>query len=176
MAKCARCESPFSTIKREIVPEYHDDLLGAPFTVIIEDAVVRESCRVCGQEVGSAVPPLESLISAVAIARALNPWKLNGSEIRFLRKAAGWRAKHVATQLGVDKSTMSRWENDKEQMGNGAERHLRLAVCTKLGKNAPLMEFDPEDVLGLEIREVRPACISMRCKKATVAGKWRIAA
>lgn len=183
MAKCTKCESPFSTISRAVVDEYHDELLGAPFTVIIEDAVVRETCRVCGEEVGTAMPPLESLISAIAVARALHPWKLNGEEIRFLRKAVGWKAIQMAAQLDVNKSTMSKWENGKDKMGNGAERHLRLAVCTKLGKYAPLMEFDPEDVLGLEIQELRPVNFSMRCKRVPVSGqktsgecKWSIAA
>lgn len=81
------------------------------------------------------MPNLERLVAAVAIARALHPRKLDGDEIRFLRKAAGWKAIEMAAELDVDKSTMSRWENGKGiPMGNGAEKHLRLAVCTKLGK------------------------------------------
>lgn len=184
MAKCNRCHSPFTD--RTVVKEYRDDLLGAPFEVIIQDVVVLEKCVSCGEEIGTSLPSLEGLVAAVAIARALHPWKLNGDELRFMRKAAGWKSAEMAAQLDVDKSTMSRWENGKgKPMGNGAEKHLRLAVCTKLGKDAPLMGFDPRDVLGLQIQHLRSANprLCMKCQKAPADSKvtngghkWRIAA
>lgn len=49
-------------------------------------------------------------------------------------------------------------------------------------KNAPLMEFDPEDVLRLKIQSVRPvgASLRIRCQKVVEdekrenGDKWRI--
>lgn len=53
---------------------------------------------------------------------------LSGEEIRFIRKAAGFSATELAHVLGMEKETVSRWENEKQGIGKDADRLLR-AVC-----------------------------------------------
>jgi putative zinc finger/helix-turn-helix YgiT family protein len=53
---------------------------------------------------------------------------LSGEEIRFIRKAAGFSATDLAHVLGMEKGTVSRWENSKQGIGKDADRLLR-AVC-----------------------------------------------
>jgi putative zinc finger/helix-turn-helix YgiT family protein len=53
---------------------------------------------------------------------------LSGEEIRFMRKAAGYSATELARVMGMNKVTVSHWENDKRKIGKDADRLLRL-VC-----------------------------------------------
>ncbi|HUH03867.1 MAG TPA: helix-turn-helix transcriptional regulator [Kofleriaceae bacterium] len=45
-----------------------------------------------------------------------------------MRKALGWSSLDLADTLGVDASTVSRWENGKQDIGPQADRLLRLLV------------------------------------------------
>jgi putative zinc finger/helix-turn-helix YgiT family protein len=51
---------------------------------------------------------------------------LTGEEIRFLRKQMGLRAVDLAAILGVDKVTISRWENNDKSPSSTADKALRL--------------------------------------------------
>jgi hypothetical protein len=43
------------------------------------------------------------------------PARLSGSEVRYLRKYLGWSGADFAGHVGVDPSTVSNWETDKER-------------------------------------------------------------
>jgi putative zinc finger/helix-turn-helix YgiT family protein len=70
-----------------------------------------------------AIPKLHSLIGEHLI---LKKDMLTGKEIRFLRKNMGYKAKRLAGLLGVDKATVSRWENNKRPPDPTTERLIRL--------------------------------------------------
>ena len=181
MTGCKACGG--GHVEQNVLQSYRDDiLLGAPFPVSIEKTAVEERCADCGHLLGISVPDLSGLAAAVAMVRAVFPQKLTGAEIKFLRKAAGWRAKDLAEKLGVAPETVSRWEHAAPPISEQWERHLRLAVCFQLYPSAPLaVEFDPDDLLGLKIRPVRSADdeIAIVCWRepatgtdASGGGKW----
>jgi transcriptional regulator with XRE-family HTH domain len=120
------------TVTERIVPSYEADLLGAPFTVMLESSVREESCVSCGAKLKTFVPDLEGLLHAVAITRALTPRKLVGEEIKFLRNAMGWKAKDVAKYLELGPEHLSRCENGSKTLSPLAEKWFRLFVIVKV--------------------------------------------
>ena len=159
MAKCKTCGS--MGVTRNTLHEYRGDLLGAPFNVVVQDAVVEERCAGCGTKKGIMIPNLQGLVAAVAMTRALEPTHLTGGEIRFLRKSVGWKAKDLAKQLNVSPSHISRCETGKEPLGAIREKYLRLYACVKLAKSAPRIDFSPDDFENMEICWVRDMASSL---------------
>ena len=159
MAKCKTCGS--TGVTKNTLHEYRGDLLGAPFNVVVEDAVVEELCASCGTKKGVMIPNLKGLVAAVAMTRALDPTHLTGGEIRFLRKSVGWKAKDLAKQLKVTPAHISRCENGKEPLGAIREKYLRLYTCVKLAKFAPRIDFSSDDFEDMEIRWARDAASSL---------------
>jgi putative zinc finger/helix-turn-helix YgiT family protein len=53
---------------------------------------------------------------------------LSGEEIRFVRKLAGFSATDLARVMGMDKVSVSRWENERKKIGKESDRLIR-AVC-----------------------------------------------
>ncbi len=73
---------------------------------------------------------------------------LSGKEIRFLRKMAGYTATKLAAIMGVTKEVVSRWENDKQQIGKESDRLVRW-VCFDgmLRTEMPDLEGSPSSVV-----------------------------
>jgi putative zinc finger/helix-turn-helix YgiT family protein len=93
--------------------------------VHVEGVEVYE-CPSCDERIVSipAVPRLNTLIGKFLIEKNA---MLTGREIRFLRKNAGLSAKRFARLIGVDSSTVSRWENDNKQKPTPShDRFIRL--------------------------------------------------
>lgn len=140
--------------ERKLIETYRTDVIGIPIVLhhsVWEERVPEE------EEPRVVIPDLEGLIAAAAIARIKCPFKLSGREIKFLRKALGISGKELAKKLNVAKETVSRWENAKEPVGPMAERLLRIYVGLKLQTDAPAVQFDPEDVMMMEVQSVRRA-------------------
>ena len=105
----------------------HDaELLGAPFKVILENAVKQSVCAECDAVLKTAIPDPEGLVYAVVVARALHPRKMTGAEIRFIRHAMKWKAKEVAAELGISPEHLSRCENGSLPMSETTERLFRV--------------------------------------------------
>jgi putative zinc finger/helix-turn-helix YgiT family protein len=84
--------------------------------------------RVC-DACGIKVPRLKSmpeLHATIARAIAMQPCSLRGQDIRFLRKQLGYSAREWATLLRTDASTLSRWENDQQEIGTQSDTLIRL--------------------------------------------------
>ena len=87
--------------------------------------VTQYRCESCGEEY-AAIPSPAKLHKAIGLdicktKKAL----LLPEEIKFLRKELNLKAKDLARSLGVDDSTVSRWENGKKQIGEGSDRLIR---------------------------------------------------
>jgi hypothetical protein len=88
--------------------------------------------------------------------RCLMPVKLQGHEIRAMRKIMGLTLAELAKRLDerTAPETVSRWETDAQPMGGFADRVLRLVICNELRKYAPGIEYR-EGVLA-EMKVVDP--------------------
>jgi DNA-binding transcriptional regulator YiaG len=151
MINCQECCR--GKARAETQDVYKDDLLGIP--VIILHAAVQEKCVACGAVLATVIPDLDGLIAAVAVTRAMEPAKLTGVEIRFLRKAIGLTGKALAEALEVKPETLSRWENGKDVMGPTSEKLLRMVTAGVLGKKAPAVDIDLPSIVDMRIQSVR---------------------
>ncbi len=132
--------------------------------VTIKDMEI-DTCVECGEELYT-YSRLEELHRVLAFALASHPARLRGAEIRFLRKYLGWSGTELARQMGVDRSTVSRWEHGKERMGTTAERLLRMMVF----RMKPIEEYPTENLAALSQDEIPPAAIGVK----EDAGAWAI--
>ena len=155
--KCIECGGTMKT-RRE---NYRWDASGLPVTL---SGVQVSRCTKCGaHEV--AIPRIEELHRVIAMAVISKRARLAAQEIRYLRKFLDWSGADFARHVGVDVSTVSRWENDQQAMGPVADRLLRMIVaCREPEHSYPL------DKLA-EVRSVgaKPARIGVR----ETAGAWR---
>jgi transcriptional regulator with XRE-family HTH domain len=153
---CIKCGS--SRIRTETLPRYQDDGLVGLANVVVLNAAQQFTCEICSENNGVAVPDIEGLEAAVAVARVMSPGKLTGREIRFLRTALGLKAKELAERLEIKADeTISRWENDKMVIAPGDEKMLRLLAGRTLAERAKAIEFDETKIFQMKIRSVSSA-------------------
>jgi transcriptional regulator with XRE-family HTH domain len=153
MTKCQACGALGG--EKKLLSAHEDTLIGAPFAIVLENVVTEELCAACGARKGLDYRNLAGLIAAVAMARAVYPDKLWPEEIRFLRKTMGWKQAQLAKKMQKSAETVSRWENGSLAMAPDVEKHFRLHVCFSLWEDAPLVHFDPDKMLDLQIRSAR---------------------
>ncbi|HEY5957631.1 MAG TPA: type II TA system antitoxin MqsA family protein [Polyangiaceae bacterium] len=96
--------------------------------VVLQDTEVRK-CLKCGEE-EVVIPAIAGLHAVLAMAIIRRKTRLNGDEVRFLRKYIGWSGANFAAHMGVEPGTVSRWENGSAPIGSTADRLLRLAVVS----------------------------------------------
>jgi transcriptional regulator with XRE-family HTH domain len=147
--RCEQCGAEH--ISTKVLEVYQDDgMVGLP-NVFIVNAAEQQVCQNCGAENGIYIPDMEGLEAAIAVTRISLPVKLNGDEIRFLRKAFGLRAKELAECLQVRDETISRWENSKEVMRPQYEKLFRLFVGYNLSEKAPGVDFKEDAIVRMNI-------------------------
>ncbi len=118
--KCIQCDHAMITA-RENVPYQ-----SLPGTVLVGVEVSR--CPNCG-EFEIAIPAIEELDRVLANAVIRKSGRLSGSEARFLRKYLGYSGSDFAAMIGTDKATVSRWETDKQPIGQQTDRLYRTLVA-----------------------------------------------
>ncbi|GBQ17119.1 hypothetical protein CFR78_15720 [Komagataeibacter rhaeticus] len=131
------------------LPSYEEDGLGLPYAVTLINAAEEEIDETTGEVIGVSVPDMEGLAAAVAMARVLIPTGLLPREIRFLRDVLGLSSGAMAKILMMDPATYSRWENGKQQVGQWADKQMRMVVVTTLRDRFPHFSVDPKTVTSL---------------------------
>lgn len=84
-------------------------------------------CPECKEE-SPRIPRLNDLMRAIAVGLILKPFELAGEDVRFLRKYLGMSAVEFSRIISVDKSTVSRWENEEQSLGPQSDRLIRVIV------------------------------------------------
>jgi transcriptional regulator with XRE-family HTH domain len=136
--------------RRRLIPRYLDEQMGLPI-LLIESAYEVETNGASG----IVVPDIPGLGAAIAVARVMNDFKLNGQEIRFLRRAIGIKGNKLASDLDVTPETVSRWENGKETITTNVERVLRLQIYKALRDKAPGVTASMDIILEMKLRHLR---------------------
>lgn len=122
------------------------ETLGIPVTLI--DAVSED------EEGAIEIPHLDMLLATVAVARVLDPAKLVGEELRFLRHVLGCTGTEFAREIDLsDKTVVSRWENGKTRPGAYTEKVIRQLVLNLLGRRAPGVAIGKNPIPGMNIRQ-----------------------
>ena len=89
-------------------------------------------CPDCKNE-DPIVPNMNGLMRALALAVIEKPYRLTGEEVRFLRKYLRLTGEEFSRFIHVDKSTLSKWENNEDPVGDQSDRLIRL-VALGLGE------------------------------------------
>ena len=119
MDKCHVCGESLKVIKDK---PYEYTECGLDVVLL---GVTQYHCDSCGEEY-AAIPNPRVLHKIIGTDICKNKKALLlPEEIRFLRKELNLKAKDLADSIGVDDSTVSRWENGKQQIGEGSDRLLR---------------------------------------------------
>lgn len=116
---CEKCEAPLMARGGQI---YRYTECGLDDVYLSNVEVL--ACALCSQTL-PVIPRMKLLHEVIARAIALQPYALRGQDIRFLRKQLRFTAKEWAALLRVDVSTLSRWENDSQQIGTQADALIR---------------------------------------------------
>lgn len=74
---------------------------------------------------------------AIGVAIALQPTRLSGKDVRFLRRAAGFSVGKWAKRLNVADATYSRWENSKQMISANPDRMARINYLNVLKHKDP---------------------------------------
>jgi DNA-binding transcriptional regulator YiaG len=98
------------------------DQIGIPVQLERIDLV---KCPKCGN-VDPIIQNLDGLMDCLALAVIFKPYKLNGKDVRFLRKYLGKSQGDFANLIPVDSTTLSKWETDQQEIGAKSERLVRL--------------------------------------------------
>jgi DNA-binding transcriptional regulator YiaG len=101
------------------------------------------------------LPKPRELRAAAAVVRCLIPDKLQGWEIKAMRKIMGLTLADLAKQLDerTAPETVSRWEADAQPMGGFADKVLRLLICENLSKEAPGVAYNGGLIANLKVRD-----------------------
>lgn len=116
---------------------------GLPNVVLVGVEVRR--CPACGhQEV--VLPRITELHRVIAHAVIHKRGRLSGTEVRYLRKYLGWSGVDFAKRMGVDASTVSNWETDKNPIGPSSDRLLRLMVVHE----TPVEKYSLDELANID--------------------------
>jgi YgiT-type zinc finger domain-containing protein len=108
-------------------------------------------CNRCGTET-PRLPRLNDLMRTLAVAVISKPYRLEGQDVRFLRKFLGQSNEQFAAILDVDKSHLSRVENGAMPVSATADRLIRL-VALGLAEG---IDQKPGDLIA-KFNRIKPA-------------------
>lgn len=155
---------PAERLERRVLESFELEDSGIPFRVTLVDAVAAMCDRESGEIVTTAIPDFEQMTAVLAVLRAHHPRKLNGAELRFLRRAMGLSARGLARKLHVDAATLSRWEHEHAPLGEQSERLLRLLTVELLAEHAAAVPADRRWIIemGLKAASAEPVAWRLR--------------
>jgi putative zinc finger/helix-turn-helix YgiT family protein len=119
--RCSNCGQPASRIRRNYL--FRESGLS---NAVLKDIQI-VTCDHCGNE-DPIIPRLSEVIRVLASATVRKPRPLTGQDVRFLRKQMDMNGETFARHLGVDKTTLSKWENDQIPIGANSDRLIRAVV------------------------------------------------
>jgi putative zinc finger/helix-turn-helix YgiT family protein len=89
-------------------------------------------CEKCGKQ-SADIPALDDLMIKIARAVVGQEARLDGAEIRFLRKRLKKKSADFGKIIGVTPEQISRWENDGNQPSESADKLIRVFFCLLSG-------------------------------------------
>ena len=157
--KCLQCGGDM-TVSRGT---YKGKTIGLP-NITLAGVEIRR-CAACSEE-EVAIPKMEDLLRVLSSELVKKPGRLTGAEVRFLRKYLGWSGEDFARHMGVARETVSRWENEHENMGPVAERLLRAFVLLE----KPIDAYRLADIEAADAGKNAP----LRAKASIERHKWEL--
>ncbi|MBK7927695.1 MAG: helix-turn-helix domain-containing protein [Bryobacterales bacterium] len=124
--ECSACGAPAKIVRGS----YPFRECGLPNVVLQGVELIR--CSQCGNE-DPVIPRLNQLMRVLALAVVCKPYRLRGEDVRFLRKYLKMTSDEFARLLHIDKTNLSKWENNHDRIGPQSDRLIRM-MAVALGE------------------------------------------
>jgi len=123
-AQCSNCGSEAKIVRGD----YEFKETGLRDLVLLDIELVK--CGKCGN-VDPILFQVDELMHIAAVAILQKPYRLQGEELRFLRKHIDMSQEEFAKLLHVDKTTLSKWENNEDPIGVQSDLLARAVVIAR---------------------------------------------
>jgi len=162
--QCPSCDSKKAMKSTVIVHKFKESGLDN----VTLTGVKEYRCENCGEAILD-LGDVSQLTRAIAEALLRKKEVLSGEEIRYLRTHVGYSGEIFAKMLGLDKTSLSRIENNRSKVSNQVNMAVRYAVAGKLAdRNYELHDL----MIALENDDL----ISFKKVnfKASAKGQWQL--
>jgi YgiT-type zinc finger domain-containing protein len=122
--QCDNCGSEARIVRGD----YEFKETGLRDFVLLDIELVK--CGKCG-DVDPILFQVDELMHIAAVAILQKPYRLQGEELRFLRKHIDLNQEEFARLLHVDKTTLSKWENNGDPIGLQSDLLARAVVISR---------------------------------------------
>jgi YgiT-type zinc finger domain-containing protein len=122
--KCSNCGADARIVRGD----YEFKESGLRDLVLLDIELVK--CGKCGN-VDPILFQVDELMHIAAVAILQKPYRLQGEELRFLRKHIDLSQEEFAKLLHVDKTTLSKWENNEDPIGVQSDLLARAIVISR---------------------------------------------
>lgn len=95
-------------------------------------------CDECRNE-DPIIPALEVLHNAIANGLMSKPVRLDGKELRFVRKHLGMSGREFSRLLHIDHTTLSKWENGQQPAGPQSDLLVRALIKANKDGSLPAL-------------------------------------
>ena len=116
---CSNCEKMAKVVRGSY--EFKESGLSG----VILQGIEIISCKHCGNE-DPIIPHVNDLMRLLAVAVISKPHRLIGEEVRFIRKYLGMTGDEFSRLLDIDKTSLSKWENNDDPVGATNDRLIRV--------------------------------------------------
>lgn len=123
-AQCSNCGAEARIVRGD----YQFKETGLRDLVLLDIELIK--CGKCGN-VDPVLSHVDELMHVVAVAILQKPYRLRGEELRFLRKHIDLSQEDFARLLRVNKTTLSKWENNEDPIGLQSDLLARAIVISR---------------------------------------------
>jgi putative zinc finger/helix-turn-helix YgiT family protein len=152
MRRCDKCKT--GLMQRSVKPEHVEDLGGVVVKIMNAVKVFKCTNTDCGEEV-IGIPDMQGLVRAAAVYRALDPARLTGKEVRFMRRALDMTQAEFGKAMDLSPEHVSRWETGARGTGCASEKLVRHNLCALLYKDVLALDYDPSVIANMQFEEAR---------------------
>src|SRR5208282_223614 len=124
MVECSSCGAEARVVRGD----YEFKESGLRDVVLLDIELIK--CGKCGN-VDPILFQVDDVMSLIAVAILQKPYRLQGEELRFLRKHVDLTQEEFAKLLHVDKTTLSKWENNEDPIGIQSDLWARTVVMSR---------------------------------------------
>lgn len=163
-AKCSNCGMEVERVRGAY--RFEESALKNVVLLGVETA----RCPKCGNE-DVFLPRVNKLMRALALAVINKPYRLQGDEVRFLRKFLAMTAADFARLIHVDPATLSKWENHETPIGTQSDLLVRT-VALALGDG---LELDTAESVRRFERIAKPPRGTIRLQLDSETMEYRYA-
>jgi DNA-binding transcriptional regulator YiaG len=121
--KCGSCGSEARVARGD----YEFKESGLPGLVLVDIELIK--CGNC-RDVDPVLSRVDELMHIAAVAILEKPFRLQGEELRFLRKHIDVNQEEFARLLHIDRTTLSKWENNEDPIGLQSDLLARAVVIS----------------------------------------------